>query len=146
MPFWLDNWHISQIQNIIAYKWASYRLVLMKCAVFDNAGVQGTAQTTASGFLPPSIESFRFIIAPDSDCEGYPLTQLFFRGACGLDDVWNNWYTPGTIDPFNNYTKSGRNMHINVNDYSGYSIGKEVEYNYVVRDPSKFLNFSPFQQ
>lgn len=135
-------------KNIIRYKWSTYELVLLKCAVFDNPAVHGTPQMGNYAVANPPLESFRFIIAPDSDCEGYPLMQLFFRGGCGLDDIWNNNFTPGTIDPTGilggTYT-NGYRAKINVNDFSGFSIGKEIEYNYIVRDPSKFLNFTPFQ-
>lgn len=129
-------------RNISKYFFASFTLVLLKCSVFDDPGVQGTPQSGVSSLAPP-MESFRMLIAPDTDCEGYPLIQLFFRGGCGLDDVWSSSYTPGTIDPTNGYkTTKGK---ISVTDYSGYDIKKEVEYNLVVRDPSKFLNFVPYQ-
>ena len=129
-------------RNIMRYKFASFTLVLLKCSVFDDIGVHSTFQSGVSTLAPP-LESFRMLIAPDSDCEGYPLIQLFFRGGCGLDDVWSSSYTPGTIDPTNGYkTTKGK---ISVSDYSGYDVKKEVEYNLVVRDPSKILNFAPYQ-
>lgn len=131
---------MSLSRNIMRYKFASFTLVLLKCSVFDDPGVQGTLFSGSSTNAPP-LESFRMLIAPDADCEGFPLMQLFFRGGCGLDDVWNNSYRPGSIDPTNNYGKA----RINVTEYSGYDVYKEVEYNLVVRDPSKFINFQPFQ-
>lgn len=129
-------------RNIMRYKFASFTLVLLKCSVFDDIGVHSTFQSGVSTPAPP-LESFRMLIAPDSDCDGYPLIQLYFRGGCGLDDVWSSSYTPGTIDPTNGYkTTKGK---ISVTDYSGYDVKKEVEYNLVVRDPSKILNFAPYQ-
>lgn len=129
-------------RNICKYKFASFTLILLKCSVFDDIGVHSTFQSGVTSLAPP-LESFRMLIAPDTDCEGYPLMQLYFRGGCGLDDVWSSSYTPGTIDPTNGYkTTKGK---ISVTDYSGYDIKKEVEWNLVVRNPSKFLNFNPYQ-
>lgn len=139
------NGEMELSKNIIRYKWSSYTIVLLSCAIFDDPGVHGTAQTGVN-YLAPPLESFRFIIAPDTDCEGYPLMQLYFRGAGGFDDVWNNSYTPGTISPAEGYVNvSMSKSKLSVTDNSGYDVKKEVEYNLIVRDSSKFLNFTPYQ-
>jgi hypothetical protein len=132
-------------KTITRYKWSSFTIVLLSCAIFDDPGVHGTAQTGVN-YLAPPLESFRFVVAPDTDCEGYPLMQLFFRGAGGFDDVWNSSYTPGTISPAEGYIPvSMSKSKLSVTDYSGYDIKKEIEYNLIVRDNSKFLNFTPYQ-
>lgn len=135
------NEEMGLSKNIMKYRFSSFEVVLVKCSVFDDPGVHGTAQSGTVTGTAPALESFRILLAPETDCDGNPLIQLYFRGGCGLDDIWNNSYTPGTIDPFN---PTGKNR-ISVNGYSGYTVRKEVEFNLVVRDPSKFLNFIPYQ-
>lgn len=128
-------------KNIIRYKFSSYEIVLLNCSIFDDPGVHGTTQSGVTVGNAPPLESFRMLVCPDTDCDGMPLMQLFFRGGCGLDDIWNNSYTPGTIDPYNQYKKA----RISVTDYSGYDVKKEIEWNYILRDPSKILHWIPYQ-
>lgn len=126
--------------SIMRYKFSSFEIILVHAGIFDDIGVQGTAQTGVATNAPP-LESYRMLVMPDSDCDGNPLLQLLFRGGCGLDEIFSSSYSPGTIDPWN----ATKKPKISTSDYSGYEIKKEVEYNLVVRDPSKILDFVPYQ-
>jgi len=117
-------------RSISKYRFAGFEFVLLKATIFDNPGIQSPD------------ESYTGLIMPDSDCLGNPLIKLFFRGGCGLKDVWLSKYIAGSISPMSGYGRTGQEAS---NTYSGYKIFKEVEYNVIVTDPSKLIWMQPFR-
>lgn len=121
--------------NIKRYMFAGFIINLRKCAIFNDPGVQGFI---AAGTTYPQ-EAWKFIIMPDTTCDGTPLIQVYFRGGCGVESSFTHKITPGTVDPLN------PNNPYAVNDYDGFKTQYLSEYVFVVNDPQKILVFAPFR-
>jgi hypothetical protein len=121
--------------NISRYKFAGFVLNLHKCSSFNNKGVHGA---NYNGTTIP-LEAYRFIIMPDTNCDGEPLIQCYFRGGCGISSSYTHTVIPGTVDP----TNLGQKTVKGASKKRGYEIVDESEFVFILNDPSKLLNFQP---
>lgn len=121
--------------NVSSYKFCGFVLHLHRCSSFNNKGFHGAnyANTT----IP--LESYRFIIMPDTNCNGEPLIQCYFRGGCGVSSAYNHTVIPGTVDP----TNLGAATVKGASALRGYKVVDESEFVFIVSDPSKIINFQP---
>lgn len=116
--------------HVKQYHWAGFTLNLRKCAVFDDPSINGYYQT---GAVPR--ESYKFIIMPDTTCDGTPLIQVYFRGGCGIEKAFMHKVIPGTINPVNPDSMEA------VDAFDGFRSYYLTEYVFIVNDPGKILNF-----
>jgi len=122
--------------NFRRYHWSGFTINLKKCAAFDDPGVNATY--VGSSTVPQ--DSYRFIVMPDSDCNGNPLIQVYFRGGCGIEHAFMHKVIPGSINPLDPQPTS---TAASKND--GYETWYQTEFMFVVNDPSKLLLFSGIQ-
>lgn len=113
------------------YYFAGFTLNLKKCAVFDDISVLGAK---LPGQSAPQ-ESWKFVIMPDTTCDGTPLIQVYFRAGCGIENAFIHKVIPGTINPLD-LTSS-----VAVNKFKGYEVFYDTEFVFIVNDPSKILVF-----
>lgn len=113
------------------YYFAGFSFNLKKCAVFDDVSVQGFQRNGGPW------ESWRFVVMPDTTCDGTPLIQYYSRGGCGTSNAFIHKYIPGTIDPAN------PNSSTAVNHKKGYNVFFNSEGVWILNDPGKILDFRP---
>lgn len=120
--------------NIKRYMFSGFILNLRKCAIFNDPGVQGYVQAGTS--YP--LEAYKFIIMPDTTCDGTPLIQVYFRGGCGIEQAFMHKYRPGTVDPLN------PNNPYNITNHDGFETQYLTEFVFLVNDPQKILVFNGY--
>lgn len=113
------------------YWFAGFKLNLRKCAVFNDPSVQGF---TVSG---TPWESWKFVMMPDTTCDGVPLIQYYSRAGCGTSNAFIHKVIPGTINPMD------LSSPIATSHKKGYNTFYNSEGVFVVNDPSKILVFRP---
>lgn len=121
--------------EIASYKFSGFRLHLHKCSSFNNKGIHGALY---NGTTVP-LEAYRFIIMPDTNCDGEPLIQCYFRGGCGVSSAYTHTVIPGTVDP----TNLGATSVKGASKLRGYEVVDESEFVFILSDPSKLLVFQP---
>lgn len=125
-----ETFEVKAGVHVLQYHWAGFTLNLRKCAVFDDPSINGFYQ---SGAVPR--ESYKFVIMPDTTCEGTPLIQVYFRGGCGIEKAFTHKIIPGTVDP------TDENSIKTVDAFDGFRTYYMTEYVFIVNDPSKILVF-----
>lgn len=115
------------------YNFAGFKLTLKKCNIFNDPSVQGY---TATGTTTP-WEAWKFVIMPDTTCDGTPLIQYYSRGGCGTSNAFKHGYIPGTIDPTN------PNSMISTSHKKGYNTWYLSEGVWILNDPGMVLVFKP---
>lgn len=115
------------------YNFAGFKLTLKKCNVFNDPSVQGY---TATGTTTP-WEAWKFVVMPDTTCDGTPLIQYYSRAGCGTSNAFIHKYIPGTIDPAN------PNSMIATSHRKGYNTFYMSEGVMILNDPGMMLVFKP---
>lgn len=121
--------------NVSSYKFAGFVIHLHKCSSFNNKGVHGANYLNTT--VP--LESYRFLLMPDTNCDGEPLIQCYFRGGCGISSAYTHTVIPGTVDP----TQLGQTSVKGASKTRGYEIVDESEFVFILSDPSKMIVFQP---
>lgn len=120
-----------------AFRFAGFVINLHKISTFNNKGIQSALYASTQN----PLESWRFLIMPESNCDGQPLLQCYFRGGCGTQSAYVHPIVVGTVDP-----RDPGNPNVTGSSFDrGYKSGYETEFVVIVSDPQKILNFSPAQ-
>lgn len=116
------------------YNFAGFKLTLRKANVFNDPSVQGF---TASGTTTP-WEAWKFVVMPDTTCDGTPLIQYYSRGGCGTSNAYQKGYIPGTINP----AMPNQQNAMSTSHKKGYNVWLLSEGVWILNDPGMVLVFS----
>jgi len=128
-----DVYEMGVGYEFMKYRFAGFMLTLKKCNVFNDPSTQGY---TASGTTTP-WEAWKFVVMPDTTCDGTPLIQYYSRGGCGTSNAFKHGYKPGTIDPTN------PNSMLSASLEKGYQTWYLSEGTWVLNDPGLMLVYKP---
>lgn len=117
------------------YNFYGFVLNVRRCGVFNDPSVQGF---TVSGQTTP-WEAWKFVIMPDTTCDGTPLLQYYSRAGCGTSNAFNHGYVAGTIDPMSPNSQFVRSATLD----KGYTVWYLREGVLIVNDPGKVMVFNP---